>query len=100
MSISLERDNRLPSSVFKKSSKHPKEGDVAAALMQMPPPWPGPLPGDARRLQVWAAPCLGPEVGGAVLGPLSTEKKPTHSGWVPSALWNSSFDPHSTPGGS
>lgn len=103
MSISLERDNRLPSSVFKKSSKHPTEGDVAAALLPAlpwPPPWPHPLPGDASLPLLWAAPRLGPEVGGALLDPLSTEKKSTHSGRVPSALQNSGLDPHSTPGGS
>lgn len=34
MSISRGRDNLLPSSVFKKSSKHPKEREVATALLQ------------------------------------------------------------------
>lgn len=46
MSISLGRDNLLPSFVFRKSSKHPEEREAAAALLQMTPPRPGqPPPG-------------------------------------------------------
>lgn len=94
MSISLERDNLLPSSVFKKSSKHPKEREIATAVLQMTLPWYASLP------QVWAALHQGPEVGGALSDLLSTEKKSTYNITAPSALRNSNLGPHSTPGDS
>lgn len=37
MSISLGSDNLLPSSVFRKSSRHPKKREVASALLQSDP---------------------------------------------------------------
>lgn len=37
MSISLGSDNLLPSSVFRKSSRHPKKREVASALLQSGP---------------------------------------------------------------
>lgn len=42
MSISLGRDNRLPSSVFRKSSKQPEEREVAGAFVQSDPTLAGP----------------------------------------------------------
>lgn len=60
MSMSLGRDNLLPSSVFRKSSKHPEEREAAAALLQVTPPRPcQPPPG------VGCSP-PGPEAGGAL----------------------------------
>lgn len=91
MSISLGRDNLLPSSVFRKSSKHPEEREAAAALLQMAPPRPASL------LQVWAAPHRARSKWHSV-GLLSTERKSIHSVRVPSALQNSNLGPHSTQG--
>lgn len=70
MSISLERDNRLPSSVFRKSSRQPEEREVAAELPQGDPTLAGPA-----SQGVGCCPS-GREVGGTLSGLLYPENKP------------------------
>lgn len=70
MSISLERDSRLPSSVFRKSSRQPEEREVAAELPHGDPTLAG--------LASQAVGCCpsGREVGGTLSGLSYPENKP------------------------
>lgn len=89
MSISLERDSRLPSSVFRKSSRQPEEREVVAEL---------PLgdPTLARPASQGVGCCpSGREVGGTLSGLLYPQNKPPTAAGA-SALQKLHLSPHSS----
>lgn len=81
MSISRGRDNLLPSSVFRKSSKHPKEREAASALLQKDPSPAVPASPRCGLLPAWRQ-----EARGTWSDRSSTKNQTTHSGGVLSAL--------------